>query len=117
MKPLLLVILLALSSLACTLSSAQISANRNSQQPAIASIPPKSELENATNSTPTAKTTSATVTALETVYIRLKPNSRAEILGYLTHGAIVAIYSCDGEWALIGPDMYVNSHYLSVRCK
>jgi hypothetical protein len=111
-RPLLALCLLAALTLACNLSAAEMSAT-NSTTPPIAIQTPI----NAPVGTPTAKTTSATVTALETVYIRFKPDYRAEILGYLTHGAIVAIYSCDGEWALIGPGMYVNSHYLSVRCK
>lgn len=106
--------ILALSILACSFSASPASIG---QQTAIASIPPKSELENAPVGTPTDSQQSETVTAVETVYIRLKPDYRAKIIGYLMHGESVTVFECAGDWARIGAGRWVNSYYLSVRCK
>jgi len=104
------ILILILSSLACTFSSAQLSAT-NSKMPAPATQKPA----NATN-TPQDTIYHARVTATDFLNIRQGPSADYPTIGYAMHGETVTVYNCVGDWAQIGAGRWVNSFYLDKRC-
>jgi uncharacterized protein YgiM (DUF1202 family) len=106
-----LLLILALASLACTISSAQFSTlpkNTPAAQKSTASNAPETQ----------ADTVYATVTATDYLNVRTGPSHLSPLVRhvFLVHNEQVTIYECVGLWARIGIERWTNSLYLSEQC-
>ena len=106
--------LVAISSLACTMTAVPAAISASPQN---ATRPPFSSLQNAPKMPTATIYHSAAVIALEALNIRTGPGIQFGTIGYLLTGASVTVFECAGDWARIGAGRWVNSYYLSVRCK
>jgi hypothetical protein len=102
----LLAILLAVTSLACTLSSASIPAKLAAPTPTVTPAPLPTDSQ---------QTQTATVTA-DALHLRAKPNYKAALVWYLKRGDIVTVTGqCVGGWAPVAfGDVagFVNASFL-----
>ena len=111
---LLSLLVLSVLSIACTLSAVPAAISASPQN---ATRPPFSSLQNAPKMPTATIYHSAAVIALEALNIRTGPGIQFGTIGYLLTGASVTVFECAGDWARIGAGRWVNSYYLSVRCK